>query len=63
MAWAAGLFDGEGTITQSKGRLFVEVKMTDESVVLRFAEIARSERPMARTTSSGGARNALAVAE
>jgi hypothetical protein len=40
VAWAAGLFEGEGTITQSRGRLFVRVKMTDESVVLRFAEIA-----------------------
>ena len=41
IAWAAGLFEGEGTITQSGGRLYVRLKMTDESIVLRFAEIAR----------------------
>jgi hypothetical protein len=41
IAWAAGLFEGEGTITQSRGRLYVRLKMTDESIVLRFAEIAR----------------------
>jgi hypothetical protein len=41
IAWAGGLFEGEGTITQSEGRLHVRVKMTDEGVVLRFAEIAR----------------------
>ena len=38
VAWAAGLFEGEGSITQSGGRLFVRL---DEDVVLRFAEIAR----------------------
>jgi hypothetical protein len=53
IAWAAGLFEGEGTITQSGGRLYVRLKMTDESIVLRFAEIARSERSMARTVING----------
>ena len=41
IAWAAGLFEGEGSITQNGGRLFIRLKMTDEDVVLRFAEIAR----------------------
>jgi hypothetical protein len=39
VAWAAGLFEGEGTITQSRGRLVVRVKNTDEEVVYRFANI------------------------
>jgi hypothetical protein len=37
----AGLFEGEGSITQRSGRLYVRLKMTDESVVTRFAEIVR----------------------
>jgi hypothetical protein len=41
LAWAAGLFEGEGTITQCGGRLFVRVKITDEEVAYRFASIVR----------------------
>jgi hypothetical protein len=39
VAWAAGLFEGEGSITQSNGRLFTRLKMTDKPIVERFAEI------------------------
>jgi hypothetical protein len=39
VSWAAGLFEGEGTITQCGGRLVVRVKMTDEEVVYEFARI------------------------
>ena len=39
LAWAAGLFEGEGSISASSGRLDVRVKMTDEPVVRRFAEV------------------------
>jgi hypothetical protein len=41
VAWAARVFEGEGTITQSRGRLVVQVKMTDEEVIYRFATIVR----------------------
>jgi hypothetical protein len=41
LAWAAGLFEGEGSITQSNGRLFVCLKMTDKPIVSRFANIVR----------------------
>jgi len=38
LAWAAGLFDGEGTV-RCKGRYrIVALSMTDESCVRRFAE-------------------------
>jgi hypothetical protein len=39
IAWAAGLFEGEGSITGSGGRLDVRVKMTDEPVVRHFAKV------------------------
>jgi hypothetical protein len=35
-AWAAGLFEGEGTITRSNGRARLAIKMTDEETVRRF---------------------------
>jgi len=41
IAWAAGLFEGEGSITQSGGILHLRLKMTDESVVRRFEEAVR----------------------
>ena len=36
IAWAAGLFEGEGTITLCSGRARLAIKMTDEETVLRF---------------------------
>lgn len=39
IAWAAGLFEGEGTITTSGGRPRLALKMTDVEPVQRFAEI------------------------
>jgi hypothetical protein len=39
VAWAAGFFEGEGTITQSGGRLVVRLNNTDPEPVYRFANI------------------------
>jgi hypothetical protein len=39
IAWATGLFEGEGTITLSKERLVVRLVNTDEAIVRRLAEI------------------------
>jgi hypothetical protein len=39
IAWAAGLFEGEGTITESDDRLVVRLVNTDEEVIRRFGEI------------------------
>lgn len=39
VAWAAGFFEGEGTITRSSGRLFVRLNNTDSEPVYRFAGI------------------------
>lgn len=36
MAWAAGLFEGNGAITVCRGRVRLSLKMTDEETVLRF---------------------------
>jgi len=36
IAWAAGLFDGEGTATFCSGRRRLAVKMADEESVRRF---------------------------
>jgi hypothetical protein len=41
IAWAAGLYEGEGSVTQSSGVLNARLKMTDESVVRRFEEVVR----------------------
>jgi hypothetical protein len=41
VAWAAGVFEGEGTITHSRGRLNIRLKMTDEEVVYSFASIVK----------------------
>jgi hypothetical protein len=38
IAWAAGLFEGEGCITHSHG-LVLRLKSTDEDVIARFCEI------------------------
>jgi hypothetical protein len=39
IAWAAGLFEGEGTITASNEHLVVRLVNTDEPIVRRLAEI------------------------
>lgn len=39
-AWAAGLFEGEGSIVpRPAGRIRLQLKMTDEDVVRRFGEV------------------------
>jgi hypothetical protein len=37
IAWAAGLYEGEGTATRCKGRLRLSIKMTNEETIRRFA--------------------------
>jgi hypothetical protein len=39
IAWAAGLFEGEGCMTQSGGRKVMRLASTDEDTVRRFSEI------------------------
>jgi len=39
IAWAAGLFEGEGCITMTSGHAVLRLSNTDEWVVRRFAEI------------------------
>jgi hypothetical protein len=39
VSWAAGFFEGEGTITESSGRLVVRLNNTDPEPVYRFAGI------------------------
>jgi hypothetical protein len=39
IAWAAGVFEGEGCITTSGSRFQLRMNNTDEWVVRRFAEI------------------------
>jgi hypothetical protein len=39
IAWAAGLFEGEGCVTEVKGRFTLALKNTDEEVVRRFDAI------------------------
>ena len=41
IAWAAGLFDGEGSITLSSRRLHVRLRNTDLELVERFHTIIR----------------------
>lgn len=38
-AWAAGLFEGEGYIAQTQYRYVLELQMTDEDIVRRFADV------------------------
>lgn len=38
LAWAAGLFEGEGSISLSRGRPRIQIQMSDEDVVRRFHE-------------------------
>lgn len=39
IAWAAGLFEGEGSIVTNDGHIRLQLKMTDEDVVRRFAMV------------------------
>ena len=39
IAWAAGIFEGEGCITESNGRLVTRISNTDGSVLERFRDI------------------------
>jgi len=41
VAWAAGFFEGEGSITQSNGRLVTRLRNTDEEPIYRFASIVK----------------------
>jgi hypothetical protein len=41
IAWAAGLYEGEGTATRCNGRLRLSVRMTNEETVRRFAAAVR----------------------
>jgi hypothetical protein len=38
LAWAAGLFEGEGSISTRHGRPILQLKMCDREIVERFAE-------------------------
>jgi hypothetical protein len=39
IAWAAGLFEGEGTIVDSAGPVQLRVKMTDLDVLERLLDV------------------------
>jgi hypothetical protein len=39
IAWAAGLFEGEGSITMCGRYVHLQLKSTDEDVVVRFHEV------------------------
>lgn len=39
LAWAAGLFEGEGTVTRCGGVPRLALKMTDLPIVRRFADV------------------------
>lgn len=41
IAWAAGLYEGEGTATRCAGRLRLSVRMTNEETVRRFGAAMR----------------------
>lgn len=38
LAWAAGLYEGEGTVCRARTSRFLSLTSTDEDVVLRFRE-------------------------
>jgi len=41
VAWAAGLFEGEGSITLDRERPFVQLRNCDEEVIMRFQRALR----------------------
>jgi Sigma-70, region 4 len=48
IAWAAGLFEGEGSISLSRNQIRLKLGMTDGDVVQRFADIAGCGRVYVR---------------
>jgi hypothetical protein len=60
VAWAAGLFEGEGTVSVSGAwkRARLQMKMTDEDVIRRFCRIVggRVHGPMTYDQSDGSIR-------
>lgn len=53
IAWAAGLFEGEGCITQSSGRLAVRLNGTERSVIDRFCAIVGEGKVYGPYTQDG----------
>lgn len=41
VAWAAGLFEGEGSVTQRRGMILASLKSTDEETPHRFCRIVQ----------------------
>jgi hypothetical protein len=44
IAWAAGIFEGEGCLTEVAGRFTLKVNNTDEEVIRRFDEVVQFGR-------------------
>jgi hypothetical protein len=44
IGWAAGVFEGEGCVTEVGGRFTLKVNNTDEWVIQRFYEIVEAGR-------------------
>ena len=44
IAWAAGLFDGEGAVSLQDGWLHLQLKMCDRAAVERFADTVAAGR-------------------
>lgn len=64
VAWAAGFFDGKGTIFSEHGRLRLTVRVVDEEAVRRFAEIVGVGKvygPYANTQADGWKRRPSAM--
>jgi hypothetical protein len=62
IAWAAGLFEGEGCITMINDRLAIALVNTDEEVIQRFDEvmgIGMLYGPYERSESNGYPRKPL----
>lgn len=53
IAWAAGLYEGEGSahISSAQGQTIVQLRMTDEDVVQRFAQIVGRGNVVRRSRS------------
>lgn len=56
VAWAAGFFEGEGSITQSNGRLVTRIRNTDEEPIYRFASIVKFGEVYGPYTQADGLR-------
>jgi hypothetical protein len=53
IAWAAGVFEGEGCVTEVAGRFTLKVNNTDEEVIRRFDEIVQLGRMYGPYKNSG----------